>query len=398
MRSDFKTDRRGLLTLALGAAGGVLSACRPPAAARADVARVRVERVPGGGLQPQLLADSRGGLHLVYLQGTPSACDVYYARREPGAAGWAAPVRVNSQAGSAVATGTIRGAQIALGKDDRVHVVWNGSMQAAGGGSREAPLCYTRAKDGGSGFEPQRNAMGRTVGLDGGASIAADRSGNVYLAWHAGERIGGGEGARRLWLARSTDEGRTFGAETGVFEDPTGACACCSVKAFADSRARLWLLYRAATEKVNRDMVLLSGAAAGPYRGGRIDPWVIGACPMSSETFAEGPDGVWAAWETDGQIRFGRVDPAGKVAGSPLSAPGSAAGRKHPFIAVNRAGEVLLVWDEGTGWQRGGALAWQLYDAKGKPLPETGRLEGGIPVWGLATAAALPDGSFLILH
>ena len=88
----------------------------------ASAAEVRIQRVPGGGLQPQALTDARGALHLVYLQGDPKACDVIYSRREAGKAEFSAPLRVNSQPGSAIAIGTIRGAQFALGKGGRVHV------------------------------------------------------------------------------------------------------------------------------------------------------------------------------------------------------------------------------------------------------------------------------------
>ncbi len=118
---------------------------------------------------------------------------------------------------------------------------------------------------------------------------------------------------------------------------------------------------------------------------------------MSSEALVEGPSGVLAGWESSGQVFFGRVDPGGRVP-QPVPAPGAGSSRKHPSLAVNARGETLLVWTEGTGWERGGSLAWQLFDAAGKPLGEKGRVEGGIPVWGLATAVARPDGSFLIIH
>jgi hypothetical protein len=119
---------------------------------------------------------------------------------------------------------------------------------------------------------------------------------------------------------------------------------------------------------------------------------------MSSEALVEGPHGVLAAWETAGQVRFAKIDPASRQAVSPVSAPGSGPNRKHPTLAVNAAGETLLAWTEGTGWQRGGALAWQLYDKTGKPAGEKGRVEDGIPVWGLATAVARPDGGFTVIH
>ncbi len=119
---------------------------------------------------------------------------------------------------------------------------------------------------------------------------------------------------------------------------------------------------------------------------------------MSSEALVEGPDGILAAWETSGQVYWGAVSPGAPKIARRVAAPGEGRGRKHPTLAVNGRREVLLAWTEGTGWQRGGALAWQLYDRSGQPTPERGRLEGGIPVWGVAAAVARPDGGFLLLH
>jgi hypothetical protein len=111
----------------------------------------------------------------------------------------------------------------------------------------------------------------------------------------------------------------------------------------------------------------------------------------------EGPNGVVASWDTDGQIYFARIKPGTTDFTKPQSAPGSGHGRKHPAVAVNAAGEMILVWTEGTGWQRGGALAWQVYDKHGKPTAEKGRRDRGIPVWGLPTVAAT-KGGFTMVH
>src|SRR5688500_17917025 len=119
---------------------------------------------------------------------------------------------------------------------------------------------------------------------------------------------------------------------------------------------------------------------------------------MRSEALVEGPKGVYAAWETQGQVKFARVEPGTARVGPPVSAPGAGRDRKHPTLAINAAGETVFAWTEGTGWQRGGALAWQLYDRTGKPTGLAGRVPGGIPVWGLAAAVARPDGGFMIIH
>jgi len=83
-------------------------------------------------------------------------------------------------------------------------------------------------------------------------------------------------------------------------------------------------------------------------------------------------------------------------ASSPAPAPG-AGKRKHPTVAISSNGTMLLAWTEGTGWNKGGSVAWQLFDASGSPLTEKGRAPG-VPVWGLVAATARPDGTFLIFY
>ena len=92
--------------------------------------RIRVHRLPGGGLQPQVAIDEQGILHLTYFSGDPRQGNVFYVKSGDGARTFSQPLQVNSQPGSAIATGTIRGAQLALGKAGRVHVAWNGSGDA----------------------------------------------------------------------------------------------------------------------------------------------------------------------------------------------------------------------------------------------------------------------------
>jgi hypothetical protein len=118
---------------------------------------------------------------------------------------------------------------------------------------------------------------------------------------------------------------------------------------------------------------------------------------MSTMALVEGPSGVVAAWETDGQVYFASLKPGTTSFTEPAAAPGAARERKHPALAVNTEAELILAWTEGTGWERGGALAWQVYDKSGKPSRERGRVEDGIPVWGLPTVVATDEG-FLLIH
>jgi hypothetical protein len=201
-----------------------------------------------------------------------------------------------------------------------------------------------------------------------------------------------------MWVARSTDDGATFAPEAPAIAEPTGACGCCGTRALADDRGGLYILYRAATQGDGRDIVLLTSRDAGAhFWGRRVHAWKINACPMSSASLAECNGAVLAAWETRQEVYFARVDTESAAVSPPGTAPGGE-GRKHPAVAGNARGQTILVWAEGTGWQKGGALAWQVFDAGGRPTDAKGRIPEGIPTWGSSTSVARPDGSFLIIH
>ena len=361
----------------------------PTLAQDEGLARVEVVKTPDG-IQPQAVADSRGTVHLLFFRGEPSHGDLFYAKRNPGqAGGFLLPMRVNSESGSAIATGTIRGGQIALGLKGKVHVAWNGS-------GSPAPMWYSRLKVTEDGFEPQRSVMRVTTGLDGGGTVAADDQGRVFVAWQArGVNDPPGESRRKLWVARSEDEGATFVAERPALDRETGACACCGTRALADPNGNLSILFRSAVNGVDRDLMLVTSRDGGEnFATRRVHPWRVVACPMSSAAMAVGEGGPVAAWETAGQVYFARVADPSKT----FAPPGRPGNRKHPSIAVAPDGSTLLAWAEGTAWQKGGDLAWQLFSPAGKPTEVSGRVKGGIPVWGLPSAVALTDGRFLVFH
>jgi hypothetical protein len=339
----------------------------------------------------------------VYLSGDPGAADVFYARSSDGGRHFSAPVRVNSVPGSAIATGTIRGAQIAVGRNGRVHVAWNGSTRAVpaalgNAGASGSPMLYARSNPDGAVFEPQRNLMTRTMNLDGGGSVAADGGGRVYVAWHAHPAGDGppGEETRRVWIARSEDDGATFGAEALIASAAPGVCACCGVRLFAARDGRVALMYRSVAEKTHRDMQsLVSADRGGTFRATRLDEWQAGACPMTSMSIALGRR-LMGAWESEGQVYLGPLDASAPPAASSEAAV-DAPVRKHPRLAVSPTGTMLLVWTEGTAWGRGGSIAWRAFTADGKPAHAEGR-QDGLPAWSFAAAIPQKDGSFAVLY
>jgi hypothetical protein len=361
---------------------------------------VTLARVPDSGIQPQCAVDDKGVLHLIYFKGDPGAGDVLYVHSDDFGATFSKPLRVNSKPGSVIAIGNVRGAHLALGKKGRVHVAFMGSDKAEPKGpNKETPLIYTRLNDEGTEFEPQRNVIHTAYGLNGGASLAADGVGNVYVAWHAGAvPQKQDEKYRCIWMACSKDEGKTFSQEKRVLPESTGACGCCGMRSFADSQGNVYTLYRSATEGIHRDMYLLTSCdKAATFRGEKVHEWNTDSCPMSTMAFAETSSSVLAAWETEEQVYCARIDRTSGKRSGPLAAPGQARLRKHPAVAGNGRGEVILVWTEGMAWNKSGTLAWQVFDKDGKPTSAQGSARG-VPTWSLVAVFTRPDGSFTIIY
>ncbi len=380
--------------------GAIVSLCGEStlSAPRIPVVRAVVStlRVPDEGIQPQMATDSKGNIHLVYFKGNSAHGDLFYVRSDDSGKTFSKPIRVNSEDGSAIALGTIRGAQLAIGKGDRIHVAWNGSNTATPKVGKSAPMLYARLTDKGDAFEPQRNLIQNYAGIDGGGSVAADADGNVYVAWHA-PKDQETEADRWVWISRSKDDGKTFAPEISANANPTGACGCCALKVFAGAEGSVYVVYRTATQKVHRDIhLLVSGDHGMTFTDRLTDPWEVDFCVMSSAAMASVPGGIIAAWETREQIMLARVEREKTI--KPGSVPGDAKGRKHPAVAVNSKGEFVIAWDEGTAWNKGGSIAWQLFDKDARPIAGQSGSAKGLPAWSMPAVFTDANDHFVVMY
>ena len=254
--------------------------------------------------------------------------------------------------------GPIDGGQLALGKDNLVHVAW---FQIA-----PIEFFYTRMNEEGTGFEPQFGVAAGS-GVEAGPSLAADRAGNMFLFWHAGAEK---DARRSVYLTVLHNDGTTFGPVRPVSRDAEGACNCCGLRALSDNAGTVFLSYRGAGDDVRRGQRLLTSRDAGlTFSDELIQPWEVGACPVSTTSLSSGSSGTTVAWETQGQVYFA---PVGDLKMS-VSPPGVAKiRRKNPAVAVNRRGETLIAWGDGPGFRTGGTLHWQVFDGDGQPSAEQG--------------------------
>jgi hypothetical protein len=195
----------------------------------------------------------------------------------------------------------------------------------------------------------------------------------------------------------SNDDGKTFEPERMIWDQPTGACGCCSLNVFADGTGRVYVLFRSAQDVVHRDMYLLESTDHGAtFRGSEISKWNVGYCVMSSEAFASGPSGTFAAWETEKQVHFGAIN-AGTVTAKDSIVSNAGTNEKYPSLAINSEGLLLVSWTEGMGWKRGGSARWQLFDKTGRRIGESGDADG-VPAWSLVAAYPRRNGDFVVMH
>ncbi|MBL9133281.1 MAG: exo-alpha-sialidase, partial [Verrucomicrobiaceae bacterium] len=255
-----------------------------------------------------------------------------------------------------------------------------------------APLLYARSLDGGVTFEPQRDLRADTQALDGGASVAASIEGAVFIIWH-GAPAGAepGEINRRIFILKSADNGKTFAAPQIANADDPGVCACCSLKAFITPAGELFTLYRAARDKTQRDVVLLTSRDGGAtFQHRDVGRWAINACPMSSFSAVTRGTQTRGAWESEGKVFTALLD------GTSDALAVSEDQARHPALAINSKGETLIAWSIGTGWQKGGRLGWLVLDASGKPTTQRG-IQPGVPVWDFSASYAEGE-NFVVLY
>ena len=378
--------RPGRVAIAVLVLAGVAWA-GPASRAAVEASRAAVERlrIPEGGRLPRAVVDAGDTVHMAYVGGGTHHANLFHVTRESGAPGWSEPPqRVNTRELSVSGVGPVDGAQLAVGPDGRLHVAW---LQA-----EPTRFFYTRSREDGAGFEPQRDlSTGNEGDVEAGPAVAVDRRDNVFVFWHAGAV----EDARRsVHLTVSRDGGTTFEPARRVSPAAEGACACCGLAAMTDPEGAVHVSYRGAGDNVRRGQRLLTSTDGGRSFFDRlVHPWELAACPVSTTSLFAGPDGLTAAWETRGQVHFADVDRLEAVRAPPGQARFR---RKNPVAAVNARGDTLLAWGDGPGFSFGGSLHWQVFDAAGRAVGEPGGGAGTI-IEGSTVAAVVQDGRFLLI-
>ena len=319
--------------------------------------------------------------------------NIYVAR--PGSPD-ARPVRVNPDGPSAESLHQSPG--IAAASAGEVYVSWSSLKPKPAGVLFASDLQLSRSLDGGRSFaRPLRVNEDRPIShsFEG---LAVGPDGTVLVSWIDTRE---GDGRPRSYLSRIADRGSKV--EPALKLDDGETCVCCRID-LAAGDGLVAALWRKVFPGNVRDMVLdLSrdgGRSFAPPARVSVDGWKIAACPHRGGRVAlDGRGHAHVAWYTEGRDETPRVlyatSPDGRAFTPPLPITGAAGSvPDHVRLAVNRAGAVVVVWEDSTAVRR--RVKLRLSIDGGKVFAEAQSLSTAIKAYA-PDVAVTPTGDFVVV-
>jgi len=373
------------------------------AGVNAAVPEVQIAATPDDGVQPRLVTDADGGVHLLYFKKrlrAPAAREgnLYYRQYLKQQGRFSQAIKVSTQAFNLQSYAIARAA-LAIDGQGRAHVMWYQP--------RSDHYFYTRSNSERTAFEQQRSMVNDFIeGHDAGGDIAAHGE-KVAIVWGAGDLSR--EEERTMFARFSHDGGETFGSEIMISNPDYGACACCAMAAEYMNDQELLVAYRSAIDGVGRHMQLLTvdGVDHSPtgshYEAMQpLREWEASFCPLSTNDIAsrsagdaESSQQNWLVFETESRI-IQMALPSGEAVA--VAEPFSETRQKNPAVAINAQGQRLIVWGEAISHTRGGRLNMSLYDGDG--IVEGFEFDEEIAIgdFSFPAVAAIGPDQFLVLY
>jgi hypothetical protein len=251
--------------------------------------------------EPVTASASDGTFYVAWVNHDAKQGDVMIARFSGGGVMQGSPVRVNRQQGVATAW---RGDQpsLSVAEDGSVYVVWTARVHS--GGKHGTDLYMSVSNDRGQSFASEVKINDDKVpGAHGMHSLAVAKDGRIYVSWlderhvHQPKPSTKGEGHhmesnRDLFIAYSTDGGRTFSRNRKVASE---ACPCCKTALAVSSDGTLYAGWRQVLPGSFRHIAVASSTDGGAtFSSPKIvsdDKWVLQGCPVSGPSLSVDPNG-----------------------------------------------------------------------------------------------------------
>jgi len=252
--------------------------------------------------EPATAVAPDGSFYVAWVNHAPeNRADVMIGRYEAGKTP-AAAVRVNPQAGTATAW---RGDQpsVAVGTNGSVYVVWTERVEADG--KKGTNLYLSVSSDLGQTFAaPVKINDDKVVADHGMHSLGVAADGHIYVSWLDERNVAAPkpstkaeghhmESNRELFIADSSDGGRTFSRNRKIAGD---ACPCCKTSTAIASDGTIYVGWRHVLPGDFRHIAITTSSdAAATFSKPVIvsdDKWVLHGCPVSGPSLSVAENGA----------------------------------------------------------------------------------------------------------
>lgn len=358
---------------------------------------IEIQRVPDNGIHPRIVMDEWGDTHLLYFRAGLSETETYlghlfYTRYDNNTGEWLPAVQVSSEPFNY--KDPIYRANIAVGGEGRVHIVWYAD--------RPARFLYARSDINKRVFETPVLIQGPQLdGVDAGADIATYNN-RVALVWGAGDLMR--EDQRSIVMLESQDFGDSFDDAVLISDAALGVCACCALSAEFNQSGELFVSYRSAVNNTGRHMqtLVVTQNAHGdvqssylPVHG--LSEWDIASCPVSTNDMVRDVSGdYWLAYESQNQLLTMNLTDITEP--RRISDQATSTREKHPAMAFNLAGYQLIAWGEGGGFFSGGLLRRAMFDPEGNKVELPDLHDTEMPDRSFVAVMVKPDGNFVLMY
>lgn len=381
--------------LLIGVALLAVAGCNQVAATRENPAPPQPVQISAQGIdaaEPATAAAPDGTFYVAWVNHDSKQADVMLAHFNHKAEMQGAAVRVNRQPGVATAW---RGDQpsVAVAADGGVYVLWTARVNA--GHKHGTDIYLSASTDRGQSFASEVKVNDdKAPGPHGMHSLAVAKDGRIYAGWldernvHVPKPSTKAEGHhmesnRDLYVASSTDGGRTFSPNRKVASD---VCPCCKTALTVSADGTLYAGWRQVLPGNFRHIAVASSTDGGTKFSAPVvvsdDRWMLQGCPVSGPSLTvDGASGnlkvVWYAAGEGGApgVYVAESKDSGRSF-SPRRLLSQETVRGTPAFAVGNNNLIAL-------WQNGDAIETKMRD-----------LGSAGSAMSVAVNAELPAGAF----
>ena len=354
-----------LLTAMASACGGERTPTPPAATVARGESRITLS-VTGRSNGAASVAAFGQTVAAVWTASTNDTSDVFISVSTDGGVTFSAPARVNDIEGDARASGE-QAARVMVGYRNAVHVVWpakhDGRTVIRYAGSKDGGRTFAPAVTvAGASLTGARGWHAATLGYDGGVQVVWLDGRNAAPMAHDHGKVASKPvrtpGGPRQDIFHASWKGDSRPAEHLI---QANVCFCCKTAVVA-SGEKVYAAWRHIYPGSLRDIAVArstdNGATFGPPIRVSEDGWKIDACPDDGPAMAaDGHDGIHIAWPT---LVAGNTPRKG-IFYSTLKGDSFAprvrldagdADPAHPQIAADHHTNTAVVWDERTSERR----------------------------------------------